>query len=219
MRRTCQNLRALQVKRRTDPEGLVFYSSPLLSSSFLLFVGVLSIYWGVSASVMRQLIYSGARFAMFNKISGEMDRRKMKRSFVKDLALATVSGVFGGFLGTPFDIVNVRMQNDAKLPPAMKRKLVFIQPVVLLDADHSHFSYKHVFDGMYRILRAEGVRTLFKGATLVMGRSIGITIGQIPIYGSVKNFLKSTGYFGEDKKTHFVASSIGVSPRPFISSS
>ena len=35
-----------------------------------------------------------------------------------------VSGAFGGFVGTPGDLVNVRMQNDVKLPIDQRRKCV-----------------------------------------------------------------------------------------------
>ena len=30
-------------------------------------------------------------------------------------------GFFGGIVGSPFDAVNVRMQNDMKLPPELRR--------------------------------------------------------------------------------------------------
>lgn len=40
--------------------------------------------------------------------------------------------------GTPCDLVNVRLQNDMKLPVEQRR------------------NYKHVFDGLFRIARFEG---------------------------------------------------------------
>lgn len=39
--------------------------------------------------------------------------------------LAGLGGFAGGFVGNPADLVNVRMQNDMKLPPDQRRKLVF----------------------------------------------------------------------------------------------
>ena len=36
--------------------------------------------------------------------------------------MAGLSGAFGGFVGSPADMINVRMQNDVKLKPEDKRK-------------------------------------------------------------------------------------------------
>lgn len=42
--------------------------------------------------------------------------------FYKTVLLASVAGAAGGFVGTPADMINVRMQNDVKLPPETRRK-------------------------------------------------------------------------------------------------
>ncbi len=42
--------------------------------------------------------------------------------FYQKALIAGVSGAFGGFVGTPGDLVNVRMQNDVKLPVDQRRK-------------------------------------------------------------------------------------------------
>lgn len=43
-------------------------------------------------------------------------------SFISKIMLAGTSGAIGGLVGTPADMVNVRMQNDVKLPADQKRK-------------------------------------------------------------------------------------------------
>lgn len=47
--------------------------------------------------------------------------------------------------GSPADLVNVRMQNDNKLPMEQRR------------------NYKHCFDALIRIVKSEGVTGMFKG--------------------------------------------------------
>jgi len=42
--------------------------------------------------------------------------------FLQRMALAGFSGAVGGFVGTPGDLINVRMQNDIKLPQEQRRK-------------------------------------------------------------------------------------------------
>ncbi|XP_008471495.1 mitochondrial dicarboxylate carrier-like, partial [Diaphorina citri] len=49
----------------------------------------------------------------------------------------------GGLVGTPADMVNVRMQNDVKLPPEQRR------------------NYKHAIDGMIRVYKEEGFKRLY----------------------------------------------------------
>ena len=42
--------------------------------------------------------------------------------FLQRVAIAGVAGACGGLVGTPGDMINVRMQNDIKLPPEQRRK-------------------------------------------------------------------------------------------------
>jgi dicarboxylate transporter 10 len=53
--------------------------------------------------------------------------------FYQKILLAAGSGAFGGFVGQPADLVNVRMQNDMKLPLDQRR------------------NYKHALDGLFRV--------------------------------------------------------------------
>lgn len=43
-------------------------------------------------------------------------------SFATKVGIAALAGAAGGFIGTPADMVNVRMQNDIKLEPDKRRK-------------------------------------------------------------------------------------------------
>lgn len=80
--------------------------------------GVLALYNGLSASMLRQLTYSTTRFGIY-----EVGKSYISTdSFLGKVALAGMSGTVGGIVGTPADMVNVRMQNDVKLPPEQRRK-------------------------------------------------------------------------------------------------
>ena len=43
-------------------------------------------------------------------------------TFLQRIAMAAVAGACGGVVGTPGDMINVRMQNDIKLPKEQRRK-------------------------------------------------------------------------------------------------
>lgn len=42
--------------------------------------------------------------------------------FYQKALIAGMSGAVGGLVGTPGDMINVRMQNDIKVPSAQRRK-------------------------------------------------------------------------------------------------
>lgn len=67
---------------------------------------------GLSASVLRQMTYSLTRFGMYE--TGKQMYRP--DSFYGKIFLAAIAGAAGGLVGTPADVVNVRMQNDMRLP-------------------------------------------------------------------------------------------------------
>lgn len=78
----------------------------------LVIPGVVALWNGLSASVLRQMTYSMARFGIY-----ETGKRMYNAdSFHGKVAIAAFAGAAGGYIGTPTDLVNVRMQNDMKLP-------------------------------------------------------------------------------------------------------
>nr|KAF6295979.1 hypothetical protein mMyoMyo1_009116 [Myotis myotis] len=117
--------------------------------------GVLALYNGLSASLCRQMTYSLTRFAIYETVRDRVAKgSEGPLPFYKKVLLGAVSGCVGGFVGTPADMVNVRMQNDVKLPPSQRR------------------NYAHALDGLYRVAREEGLRKLFSGATMASSRGM-----------------------------------------------
>lgn len=85
--------------------------------------GILALYNGLSASLCRQMTYSLTRFAIYETVRDHMTRGSQgPLAFSSKVLLGGVSGLIGGFVGTPADLVNVRMQNDMKLSPSQRRK-------------------------------------------------------------------------------------------------
>merc|ERR1719219_666341 len=78
--------------------------------------GVLALYNGLSASLLRQLTYSTTRFAIYDMSKEYLSPHGEPTSFLQNVSVAVVAGASGGLVGTPGDMINVRMQNDIKLP-------------------------------------------------------------------------------------------------------
>jgi len=92
--------------------------------------------------------------------------------------------------GNPADVLNVRMQHDAALPPADRR------------------NYKHALDGLVRMAREEGVGSLWRGVWPNSMRALLMTASQLASYDQFKRMLLRTESLGmkDDLTTHFTAS-------------
>lgn len=152
--------------------------------------GVLGLYNGLSASICRQLTYSMTRFAMYETVKKNLTQDGGTMPFYQKVLTAAVSGATGGLVGTPADLVNVRMQNDVKLPPDQRR------------------NYKHAFDGLWKVYRNEGVPRLFGGATMASSRAVLVTVGQLAGYDQIKQLMMLTGVFEDNIVLHLTCSTL-----------
>uniref|UniRef100_A0A1B0AGN5 Mitochondrial dicarboxylate carrier n=1 Tax=Glossina pallidipes TaxID=7398 RepID=A0A1B0AGN5_GLOPL len=146
--------------------------------------GLLGFYQGISASIARQLTATMARFGIYETGKCHIDSSKISHS----IALAMSAGFVGGLVGVPNDVVNVRMQNDMKLPPDQQR------------------NYKHVFDGLFRIVQEEGAGKLLTGAPVAIGRGMLLTISQNVVYDTSKSYLLRELQFDDNIGVHFTCS-------------
>ncbi|XP_042169408.1 mitochondrial dicarboxylate carrier-like isoform X1 [Oncorhynchus tshawytscha] len=153
--------------------------------------GVLALYSGLSASLCRQMTYSLSRFAIYETVSDQMkDRTHGPMPFYQKVLLGLFGGFAGGFIGTPADMVNVRMQNDVKVPLELRR------------------NYAHALDGLFRVWKEEGMKKLFSGATMASSRGALVTVGQLACYDQAKQLVLGTGAMQDNILTHFLASLI-----------
>ncbi|NWI87698.1 DIC protein, partial [Pitta sordida] len=161
--------------------------------------GFLALYNGLSASLCRQMTYSMTRFAIYETARNHLGQGSQgPPPFYQKVLLAAVGGFTGGFVGTPADLVNVRMQNDMKQPPAQRR------------------NYSHALDGMYRVLREEGLRKLFSGGAVASSRGALVTIGQLSCYDQAKQLVLATGFLSDNIFTHFLSSFIAGGCATFL---
>lgn len=85
----------------------------------------------------------------------------MKASF------GMTAGVCGAFVGTPAEVALIRMTSDGKLPVAERR------------------NYTNVFNALFRIVKEEGIITLWRGAVPTMGRAMVVNAAQLASYSQV----------------------------------
>ncbi|KAG2206750.1 hypothetical protein INT47_003692 [Mucor saturninus] len=151
--------------------------------------GLLKLYNGLSASMLRQATYSTVRFGVYEKLRDYITQQTNKKANVGQLLFcSSVAGALGGACGNPGDVINVRMQNDGQLPLDQRR------------------NYKHAIDGILRISREEGVATLFRGLGPNINRAILMTSSQCVSYDLFKSFLLNRTSMQDGISLHLISS-------------
>lgn len=102
--------------------------------------------------------------------------------------MASFSGFVGGLVGNPADVLNVRMQRDAALPPEKRR------------------NYRHAFHGMSQMIRTEGLPSLFRGVWPNSLRAVCMTAAQLASYDEFKQLCMDHFGMGDNVTTHLTAS-------------
>lgn len=146
--------------------------------------GIPGFYNGLTAATMLRVTSSGARIGIYEGGKNHLDSKSLPRKFL----LATIAGLVSAGVGMPFDKVNIRMQNDAKLPPKLR------------------MNYKHVFDGLRHIYLEEGFQRFYDGYTMAAGRGVLLAIGQNMSYDYAKSFVLTFPNFTDGLLTHLTAS-------------
>lgn len=118
-------------------------------------------------------------------------RSPSHRSLPTLVLMASTSGFLGGIAGNPADVINVRMQHDPALPASQRR------------------NYRNALDGLIRMTREEGPRSLFRGVWPNSLRAVLMTASQLASYDFLKTLLiRKTGM--QDDWTAHLAASIGA---------
>ncbi|GMM57154.1 Dic1 protein [Maudiozyma humilis] len=152
--------------------------------------GVVGLYSGMSAALLRQCTYTTARFGAYDLIKQKLIPRDQLTNMAYLLPASMVSGAIGGLCGNFADVLNIRMQNDSALDAAHRR------------------NYRNALDGVYKIYRYEGgIRTLLTGWKPNMVRGVLMTASQVVTYDVFKNYLVTQLHCDPaQNSTHFGAS-------------
>ncbi|KAF2074773.1 hypothetical protein CYY_003919 [Polysphondylium violaceum] len=154
--------------------------------------GLFTLYKGLSASLLRQATYTTTRFGLYGVIKDILNKDNKAFPFHKKVLVGMISGAGGAIVGTPADVIMVRMQADGKLPPQQRR------------------NYTSAFNGLYRITKEEGLLSLWKGCSPNIIRAMFMTAGQIASYDQAKQMMITSGYFQDNINTHLIASTIAA---------
>ena len=152
--------------------------------------GIAALFSGVSATVLRQTLYSTTRMGLYDVLKQKWSDPKTRGSMPlsRKIAAGLIAGGIGAAVGNPADVAMVRMQADGRLPPAQRR------------------NYKSVVDAITRMAKQEGVTSLWRGSSLTVNRAMLVTASQLASYDQIKETILEKGVMRDGLGTHVTAS-------------
>ena len=144
--------------------------------------GFSSLYTGLSAGLMRQVLYTGSRLGLYDKFTAAVKEPGQALPLHKTAACAIGAGGIAALICNPADLALIRMQTDALLPTAEQR------------------GYKNVFSALSSILRSEGPMGMLKGAGPTATRAMGLNLGMLGGNSEVRGPLTAS-FTGQDAPT------------------
>ncbi|XP_015431884.1 PREDICTED: uncharacterized protein LOC107188148 [Dufourea novaeangliae] len=153
-------------------------------------VGVRGFFVGWTAGLLRQLTYSTARLGMYTTLYDLCQQYLGCLNYPTMIGMGMISGVVGSFVGSPTDLVLIRMIADVNLPPEKR------------------WNYRNGFVGLITIAKNEGVRALWRGSTATVIRGAVVNGTQLGTYSKVKLMLIDTGRFHEGVLLQFCSAMI-----------
>eukprot|EP00249_Psilotum_nudum_P022520 c28547_g1_i3 orf=141-1061(+) len=151
--------------------------------------GLPALFNGVSATCLRQSLYSTTRMGLYEVLKNRWaDPSQGSVPVFKKVAAGLIAGGVGAAVGNPADVAMVRMQADGRLPNLERR------------------NYKSVTDALIKMVRQEGVSSLWRGASLTIQRAMVVTTSQLATYDQVKESLISHKITKDGLPTHVAAS-------------
>ncbi|XP_021829056.1 mitochondrial uncoupling protein 4-like [Prunus avium] len=151
--------------------------------------GVAALFSGVSATILRQTLYSTTRMGLYDILKRKWaDPESGNLPLPSKLAAGLVAGGVGAAVGNPADVAMVRMQADGRLPIHQRR------------------NYKSVIDAIREMSKHEGITSLWRGSSLTVNRAMIVTASQLASYDQMKEVILEKGIMKDGIGTHVVAS-------------
>ncbi|KAK9949416.1 hypothetical protein M0R45_004940 [Rubus argutus] len=151
--------------------------------------GIAALYSGVSATMLRQCLYSTTRMGLYDILKQKWtDPETRNMPLPRKIGAGLIAGAIGAAVGNPADVAMVRMQADGRLPPAQRR------------------NYKSVVDAITRMAKQEGVTSLWRGSSLTVNRAMLVTASQLASYDQIKETILGKGLMRDGLGTHITAS-------------
>lgn len=149
--------------------------------------GLLSLYNGISAGLLRQVVYGTARLGFFFTFEDALKRRAERNGttygFTQRAMAGISAGALGSFIGNPVEVALIRMQSDG------------------LKVKAQRMNYKSVFHALGHVARHEGLKGLWAGSYPTIVRAMSTNFGQLAFFSESKDQLSKRTNLSEQSKS------------------
>ncbi|KAF9891524.1 hypothetical protein FE257_003991 [Aspergillus nanangensis] len=153
--------------------------------------GPLCLYQGLSAGLLRQLVYGTLRLGLFSTFEQRLERRSREEGtsvgFLARAAAGLGAGALAAFIGNPTEVALIRMQADGMRPIQERR------------------NYSSAFNALWRIARHGGPLSLWNGATPTIVRAMSTNFGQLAFFSESKHQIQKHSQMSRQKRTALAA--------------
>lgn len=150
--------------------------------------GILGFYKGLDAAIFRQATYSTTRLGIYKTLFRKFEEKYSKVTLFQKIQCSLVAGVIGSIVSCPSELALVRFQSDG------------MRPV------HDRRNYKNVFEAFGRIIREEGIWTLWRGSKPTIARAAAMNMGMLSTYDEIKERINKVKGTKDEFSTQLVAS-------------
>ena len=164
--------------------------------------GVKGLFRGAAPGMLRQTVYGGLRFSMFDFWM----RKKVENVGVHNISIldrifmGLTTGAIAMCMGNPADVVKVRMQAQGKAAPGKKLR------------------YTGIVQAFTTIMKEEGIRGFYQslGPNIIRNSIVGAT--EVATYSQMKYALTQGLNMGDGIHTHILSSGTAGALAAFIGS-
>ena len=166
--------------------------SPISVARSIVAQGKVTDLWaGLSAGYARQLSYGMLRLGFFDRFVALAETRAQgqgrKVTFWERASASLGAGALAAGICNPAEVALIRMQSDGMKPKAERA------------------NYRSVFDALFRVARAEGVKGLWSGSYPTIIRAMSANFGQLAFFSQSKSLLKEHTTMSFQKQTFAAA--------------
>jgi solute carrier family 25 oxoglutarate transporter 11 len=168
----------VQIQARSESLGKGSNVSPftVIREMFSNGKGMRQFYKGLDSALMRQITYTTTRMGIYKTLFNRHEKNHGSVPMAWKLLFSLSAGFFGSLTGNPADLILVRLQLDSTLPVEKRR------------------GYTGFFDAFSKIVRNEGVRELWRGASPTVVRAMVLNFGMLGPFDEIKERLNR--YYG-----------------------
>jgi hypothetical protein len=134
---------------------------------------ILDFYNGLSAALLRQIVYGTSRLGLFFTFEDMLQQRSKRNGtaygFKERAGAGLAAGALGSAIGNPTEVALIRMQSDG-LKPVNQRA-----------------NYRSALHALASITRNEGITALWSGATPTIIRAMALNFGQLAFFSEAKH--------------------------------